>query len=218
VAASLMNLGILARRQGDLARAEQHYQESIALARQLDDRNLLSWLSNNAANLASDQGDTLRARALYEESLRLRRALGNQRDVAITLNNLAGLALRDGDHLQTARLCGESLGIAREVGDRWGIALALDTLASLALEQGDPRRAIVLFTATDALRQAVGSSSQALPPADRDVRERRLAEARRLLPSDELATLMEQAGVMSLDQVIASALSSASSLGSPEAP
>jgi tetratricopeptide (TPR) repeat protein len=76
---TLNNLGMTLKGQGDYAKAQSLYEQSLAIVRKLKDtdgsadspnysRNIAGIL-NNLGLVASDQGDDVAARRLHEESL-----------------------------------------------------------------------------------------------------------------------------------------------------
>jgi non-specific serine/threonine protein kinase len=126
--------------------------ESLQLARTLDDKRTASGALNTLAELALKRGDDDEALALYEEGLALRRGLGDKRLVANSLLNL-GRARLSRDELGAATaLFEEGRTLAREIGDTWSMTLALAGLGRVRLLLGEPEEAAQLFR--DALRYA----------------------------------------------------------------
>ena len=77
VAIVLNDLGALARRAGDLARAAGLHEEALGIRRALGDRWGIAFSLDCLAALERDPRRPARAAALYGESLRLFWALGN---------------------------------------------------------------------------------------------------------------------------------------------
>jgi predicted ATPase/class 3 adenylate cyclase len=144
-AKALNGLGVLSWRQGDYERATAFCQESLALARDLGDKDHIAILLNVLGLIAHHQGDDARAIHLLEESLALSRELDNGRHIAYALNVLGLIAHRQGDHARAAELCQESLVRRRELGDKRGIAISLRGLGAAVLHQGNPQQAAALF-------------------------------------------------------------------------
>ena len=78
---ALNGAGIMAWQQADYSTARV-LQESLAIRRELGDRQGISGSLNNLGKIAYDQGDFPAARALLEESLAIKRELGEQRGIA----------------------------------------------------------------------------------------------------------------------------------------
>jgi hypothetical protein len=89
-----------------------------------------------------------------EEPLRLCRSLGDRRKEAVVLNNFALLSLLRGKYNQAAALSSESLALSRELLDHVGVTACPDTLAARSAAQGDVVRAVRLWGAAEALREA----------------------------------------------------------------
>src|SRR5579871_6424352 len=62
----------------DYATARALYEESLAIRRELGDKNGIADSLSNLGEMAKEQGDYAAARALYEESLAIRRELGDK--------------------------------------------------------------------------------------------------------------------------------------------
>ena len=89
-----------------------------------------------------------------EEALRLCQSLGDRRKEAVVLNNFALLSLLRGKYNRAAALSSESLALSRELLDHVGVTACPDTLAALSAAQGDVVRAVRLWGAAEALREA----------------------------------------------------------------
>ncbi len=87
-AKALNGAGVLAYRQGDYISARSLHEESLAIKRELGDKQGIASSLNNLGNVADDQGDYANARSLHEESLAIKRELGDKRGIASSLNNL----------------------------------------------------------------------------------------------------------------------------------
>ncbi|HSH80543.1 MAG TPA: tetratricopeptide repeat protein, partial [Herpetosiphonaceae bacterium] len=105
------------RLEGEYTTAEQHYEESLALFREIDPQIVdVPAVLHNLGHVALVRGDYTRARRLFEESLTLQHSLGNKAGMAESLAGLAGvLAHGPGETteegrsvLQAARLFGAS--------------------------------------------------------------------------------------------------------------
>jgi Tfp pilus assembly protein PilF len=76
--------------RGDLARAEQLYQQALAIQEKLAPNSLeVASTLNNLGNVAADRGDLGAAEQLYQQALAIREKLApNSLEVATTLHNL----------------------------------------------------------------------------------------------------------------------------------
>jgi non-specific serine/threonine protein kinase len=198
--------------QGDHAAARPLFEESLAIRRELGDRQGIAESLNNLGEVAQAQGDHAAARALHEESLAIRRELGHRWGIAVSLNNLGTVAWAQGDHAAARALYEESLAIKRELGDKKDLAECLEGLAKVAGAQGQPQRAARLLGAAEALREAIGAP---LPPADRSDHERSVAAARAALGEEGFGAAWEGGRVSSLEQAIEYALGTGTAVAPP---
>lgn len=101
----LLNLGELARKRGDVARATEFLEEALADVRALD----MTWgIANNLTllgHVARGQQDYKRAKVRYRESLALYHKLGNVTYSAWCLEGIAAVACAEGSYQHATRLC-----------------------------------------------------------------------------------------------------------------
>jgi ATP/maltotriose-dependent transcriptional regulator MalT len=154
-ARGLSSLATLARRQGDLDRAEALYQDSLAIYRALDVHASIGAALNNLGVIALQRGDFARAADLYEQALAAFRAQGDRPRIAAVLNNLGMVARRRQDFPRATTLYQEALDLHRTLGDQRGMGLALNNLGVLAYDQGDIARAATLYDEALAVFRAI---------------------------------------------------------------
>ena len=136
-AKALVGAGTIAWQQGDHLSARLHFEESLALRRQLHDVRGIAESLTNLGLVAFDQGDFRLSTQHHEEGLAIRRQLDDQRGIAVSLENL-GVNAREQGHYASARtLLEESIAMFRELGDRWALGVALCGLGGVALDTGD---------------------------------------------------------------------------------
>jgi predicted ATPase len=115
--------------------AKSFYEQSIALAEQVDNKVRKASSLNFLANLVSEQGDFESARTFYEESLRLWRSLGHTSGAAWVINNIASLFDYRRDFNRAGLLFKESLDLFRELGEKDGIATTLANFGANEMKQ-----------------------------------------------------------------------------------
>jgi predicted ATPase len=185
--------------QGDPARVHALLEEGLALSRELGDKEGIAEGLSLSGRLALSQGDEALARCLIEESLVLYREMGNREDIARSLFVLGRVAESLGDSAAARALYKESLAIGRVVGANRYIASCLEGLAGLFVAQGEPVRAVRLWGAADALREAIGTP---IPPVYRADYERSRAAARAQLGEKTFAAAWAEGRMMTLEQVL----------------
>jgi len=136
-ARALFAAGVLAGEQGDYGPACTLIEESLDLARELNDSRGVGIALNALAVHARDRGDLAASRSLLEESLEVWRGLGDRVVVARSLSNLANVIKLQANYPLARSLYEEGLSIFRELGDRTGMAWSLNYEGDVAHEQGE---------------------------------------------------------------------------------
>jgi predicted ATPase/class 3 adenylate cyclase len=155
-ARALNAAGALAHDQSALAEATSLHTESLALAKELGDRETVAESLNHLGNAWRDQGMLDDAERAYRESLQLWRAAHDRDWVGRVLNNLGNVALDRGCDADAIRFFEESLQIKRALGDAAGEAVLLNNLADLYLGRGEHGRAEPLLQESLRLFERLG--------------------------------------------------------------
>jgi tetratricopeptide (TPR) repeat protein len=158
LAYTMNNLGALALYRGDLVGAKTIFEEATVLARAAGHTWVLAACKGNLGVSVMADGDYEKAQALMEEVKELLWAVKDRSSHAITLHNLGLLALLRRDLDRAADLCAQSIGTAVDLLDRLSVTCDLDVLAAVAGERGDIPRAVRLWGAAEALRDAIGAA------------------------------------------------------------
>ena len=109
-------LGGVARQRGDPQAAIGHFQEALALYREIDARPEIARCLAGIASVALAQGNLELSRASLTESLRLGLATGQRLPVARGLGAFAALEARAGHPERAARLAGAALELRAAAG------------------------------------------------------------------------------------------------------
>ena len=141
---------------GDLDRALQLYEESLALKEQLGDKQGKAASLHQMAAVFLTRGDLDRALQLYEESTELSEQLGDKKGKAASLSNMAQVFLTRGDLDRALQLYEESLALLEQLGDKKGKAASLHQMAAVFLTRGDLDRALQLYEESLALLEQLG--------------------------------------------------------------
>ncbi|HMQ30363.1 MAG TPA: tetratricopeptide repeat protein [Chloroflexaceae bacterium] len=154
---ALHGAGNLALNLGENGRARAHYEESLAVTREL---GLPRAVANSLLNLSVvtlRQGDLGEAIALQEQALAIHREQDNAIGVALALHNLATMLDEQGNYERAAVCAEESLAHYGELGDSRGVAWALHDLAMLARRRGAHTQARNLLEACRAVYVRLGA-------------------------------------------------------------
>jgi predicted ATPase/DNA-binding XRE family transcriptional regulator/uncharacterized protein HemY len=148
--------GMLAWRQGDYDQARAWHEESLALRRELEDRQGIASSLENLGMVAWRQSDYQQARSLHEQSLAMRRELDDLPGTASSLYNLSIAMGEQGQYEQAEKMYRESLAIRRQLGDKQGVANSLNSLGLLMWEQGNYAQAVMLHQESLAIVRELG--------------------------------------------------------------
>jgi tetratricopeptide (TPR) repeat protein len=147
----------LAYRQSDYPATTSFAAESLAIYREVGDKQGIASALIKLGNAATEVGDYAGASGFLEEALAVWRDLEDKHGTARALISLGWAALRPGDyHLANVRL-EEALAISRELEDTRSIGFELSGLGEVALRQGDYMRAKRLVEESLELRRQLGN-------------------------------------------------------------
>jgi predicted ATPase len=164
--ASLMNVGVFWREEGDLPRARRFMEEAASMQRASGDVSATAHTLGQLGLLALAEGDLERAARLCEEGLALARGVGNEYTAAIILRAIAPVALQRGDYAEAARHFGHGLEISRRLGYEGAVASCLEGVAAVAAASGDHERAARLLGAANALDERLHGTPEPPEPPD----------------------------------------------------
>jgi hypothetical protein len=179
--ASLRCLRLVALQGGDSSLAWSCAEQSLALARDVDDGWGMAEAQNLLSSIARQRGELTTARILAEASLAVATQIGDPATMAVALLSCGAV-----DCLQerTASACmkyAESLQLFHELGEKAGVASALEGLAVVSAAGAE-------WAATLRLAGAGGNDrrqSNARSSGHRFVRVRAWARRRRCWPGTQ---------------------------------
>jgi hydrogenase-4 transcriptional activator len=160
LAITYMNLGIVARHEGDLDEAGMCYRRALRLLRNTNDDVTRARLQNNLCVMHHYQGN------FYEAANAAHRALehlsGHHNDLLLGMihNNMALSALHTGEWAKAESFVQRALGIARASEDRLSEGRYTETLGTLRGHQGR------VHEANELLRRALELSKEVVSKKD----------------------------------------------------
>ncbi len=193
-------LGLLALRQGDVARSTAFLQQGLAIFQRIGDDWFAAQALNSLGDLARNLGDVAGAGRWYGEGLALFRKQGQVGAIPGLLQNLGYLALRQGDSRDAARLLGESIQLFRDHGDRRGIAEGLIGIAGVLGASRKPERAAWLYGLARTLLDEAGLD---LWPSNLADYARNVAATRGRLGEQKFDSFWQQGSRSNLDEALA---------------
>ena len=179
--------------------AQANFEESVKLARSLEDKGRQSFALNALAGHHCEVGDLATAEPLFEESVALAREMGDRESIAITLPSLAKIAIERGS-AELARLALlETLAISQEIGATRPGHQALEVAALLGILRGEWARAAQFFGAVEAQMEQLGLRRT---PSDEEFLSQRIAKARDALGDAAFAAREAAGRALPLDEAL----------------
>ena len=148
LAAVTHGLGVLMDTQGEPDPARRLFERSLAVWRELGDRDLEARELNSLGIAYNRLGDLESARSVLHESIAIAREIASPIRLATALTNLGQLESAAGDFDRATQALQEALTIDAEQGDLFGVALDRQSLALVSLRAGRPREACDLLSGT----------------------------------------------------------------------
>ena len=134
-------LGVVLEQQGEPQAALALLERSLAIWRDLGDRDQQARELNSLGITHHHLDDFDTARSLLEESAAIARELGSDVRLAAALTNLGQLESDAGNFDRATQVLQEALAIDRKQGDMLGVALDQQSLAGVHLRAGRAREA-----------------------------------------------------------------------------
>jgi len=157
-ARALYGAGTLAFMQGDGEAALPLHQESLAIAEELGDQEVVADALIGLARVALLAGDIAEMRRRSEQSLSVARALADDRTTGQALHHLVEAMRREGDLEAVIPLYHQSLELQRRRGNERGVALELHNLGNVERKRGNLDKAAELLRESLAIYGTLGVS------------------------------------------------------------
>jgi tetratricopeptide (TPR) repeat protein len=113
---TLRGLGVVARSEGDRARALALFEESLLVSHETGDTSGTAAAQLLLGNMARREGQYGRATSLYRESLATVKTIGDRQGAAMCLAALSRVALAQGRAARAARLLGAAERLLEVIG------------------------------------------------------------------------------------------------------
>jgi len=164
---ALSDVGQFCSLMGRHHEAQHFLEESLAIARELGDRNRIAAALQSLGSASQAEGDLERARQLFDEAVERAREVGIPRQIAAALVCAGQLMRQQGQFDDAEKFYREAIDIAGGLGDRESVAVGWLNLAMVAIERRHTLDARPLLkSAADA---AIATRSQSLGQAVLDV-------------------------------------------------
>jgi predicted ATPase/class 3 adenylate cyclase len=147
----------LAYRQSDYAATVELAEASLAIYREVGDKQGIASVLIKLGNAATEAGDYETASGFLEEALSIWQELDDKHGTARALISLGWAALRPGDYQLANQRLEAALTISRQLEDTRSIGFELSGLGEVALRQDDYARATKLLEESLELRRQLGN-------------------------------------------------------------
>lgn len=180
-------------------------EESLAFARELNDRRLISIRLTGLGEIARQQKDYEAARTYYEEALTIARQESSKYLIPVYTFNLASAASLQGNYRSALSYALESLEVSEELGDKISMGDALNIFGALAVKAGEVEKAARLWGAAQAIYDATGFR---LEKVDQELNDSYMTEARAAIGDEAFEAAFREGQTMRLKNALALARTS----------
>ena len=141
---------------GQTERAVEHYQQALAITREIGDRRSEGYWLGCLGSSYSTLGQTERAVEHLQQALAIAREIGDRHDEGLCLGSLGGIHGDLGETDKEVELYRQALAIAREIGDRRSEGYWLGRLGSSYSTVGQADGAIEHYQQALAIAREIG--------------------------------------------------------------
>ncbi|MBI2967004.1 MAG: tetratricopeptide repeat protein [Bacteroidetes bacterium] len=124
-AASLNNLGLISKLEGNYPKALEYFYKSLKLKEETGDKMGIAGTLSNLGSLYRQQGDMDKALEYMKESLKIDMELGIKLDIAMAYNNIGLINSYKGEDSVALRYYGMACGMMEELSDKTNRAKTL---------------------------------------------------------------------------------------------
>jgi class 3 adenylate cyclase/tetratricopeptide (TPR) repeat protein len=149
--------GVRLLRQGDYSAARQHFDDSLAAARQARDEQSMASALCDLGILSKHAGHADEAMDYYQQAIEVARQVGDRQTEAVVLGNIGRIHYQQGDIELAIEHYEQALAISREHGDKRSEAAMLVYLGTLYLEHGESEQASGIFNDVLKLVREIGN-------------------------------------------------------------
>ena len=148
----LWNLALVIQRFDDPLNSIDYGEQALALARELDLKELTAYTLNDLSESFMYIGEVQRARQSILEAQQIWEDIGNKPMLADSYSSAVGIHLMLGDFQKAIALSNEALTISNSINNLWGQAYSLAYIPTIYYQRGEMDKAIAVME--DCLRFA----------------------------------------------------------------
>ncbi len=186
------------RELGNHSAAKNLIVESLAIGRELNDKDVIAQSLLSLGELERSKDNHLQAQAYYEESLLFFQQIDKKNGKVISLINLGAVTYFQKDFQKARSFYEKALGISQKLGYKMVLSYCFDGFAALNLKQNDLECAVKLSAAAEKLRQSIGF---VIEREERRFRDAYLAELKNKMDKTDFSRFYEQGRNLKLEEV-----------------
>lgn len=145
LAESYKNVGNIYNGKDNFSTANNYYQQSLEIYKELGNTLGLAKIYNNLGALNNTQGDFIRSLECYQKSLELRKQIGDKSGMGKTYNNIGSIHYAQGNLNLALEYYQKSLEIRKEYNDKLGTAGCFNNIGKVYIDKEDYELAIHYF-------------------------------------------------------------------------
>jgi len=154
-AVTLNNIGLVYSNQGSYPQALENYQQSLTIARELQNRYMEASILSNIGSVYKKQGAYPKALESSQQVLEIFRAMRDKASVGNTLNNIGTVYADLGQYQQAISYYQQALDIAKELGQRAQEANSLSNIGNIHSRLGNYDQALKSLQQALKIRQEI---------------------------------------------------------------
>ncbi len=145
--------------KAEYGKALEHYEKSLAVMENIDERYGVAAALNNTGNVYVERGELDKALGFYERSLEIRKNIGDMSGVATSLNNIGYAYHQKGELIKELDFHNKSLEIFTRIGDKRGIAMSLNNIGEMHTMKGELEKALEFYERSLGIYDSIGDKA-----------------------------------------------------------
>ncbi len=148
-------IGFVEANEGNNSAARQHFERAQKMGEELNLERVKAMSLHGLGTLAARSGDFAAARAAKQKAIEAFQTIGDRWAISLITGSLGRVCFAAGDYASAQRYIWEALTITRDLGNNWSVPYALEGLADIYAVENQAARAVRLYGAASAQREAL---------------------------------------------------------------
>jgi len=139
---ALHTQGVSLKIQGNYENALKYSLKSLAISKEIVDKEAMSASFINIGNILDNQGNYEKALEYFLKSLAINKELGDKKGMAASYNNIGNIYSNQGNYEQALEYNLKGLAIRKEIGDKKGKGNSYGNIGNIYHNQGNYEKAL----------------------------------------------------------------------------